>query len=238
MQRDKTGQCLHSELSHAFRKLTGQIDLDAKSCFFIDEMDEYNEDHLDLCAASKESSASPHIKLCVSSRPWNVFIDNFGNDRKHMMKIHDLTRTDILTFSRDRLESHPRWVTYRSRDEQLQSIAETIADRAQGVFLWAFLVTKSLQDGLTNGDTAQQLGQRLDNLPTSLKRLFKYMIDQVDSSYNEKMAGMFQIALYAQEPLRLDLYGFHDMEYEDEDYALRCLVKERSVGEILDLYAD
>ncbi|KAF5697056.1 het domain-containing protein [Fusarium globosum] len=50
------------------------------------------------------------------------------------------------------------------------------------------------------------------------------------------MAGMFQIALYAQEPLRLDLYGFHDMEYEDEDFALRFLVKERSVGEILDLY--
>ncbi|KAF5620676.1 heterokaryon incompatibility protein het-E-1 [Fusarium sp. NRRL 25303] len=152
------------------------------------------------------------------------------------MKIHNLTRTDILTFSGDRLESHPRWVTYRSRDEQLQSIVETIADRAQGVFLWAFLVTKSLQDGLTNGDTAQQLGQRLDNLPTSLRRLFKYMIDQFDSSYNEKMAGMF--ALYAQEPLRLDLYGFHDMEYEDEDYALRCLVKERSVGKILDLYEE
>ncbi|CZR49502.1 uncharacterized protein FPRO_15862 [Fusarium proliferatum ET1] len=50
------------------------------------------------------------------------------------------------------------------------------------------------------------------------------------------MAGMFQIALDAQEPLRLDLYGFQDMEYEDEDYALRCLVKEGSVGEILDLY--
>ena len=47
---------------------------------------------------------------------------------------------------------------------------------------------------------------------------------------------MLQIALDAQEPLRLDLYGFQDVEYEDEDYALRCLVKEGSVGEILDLY--
>ncbi|KLO82041.1 Uncharacterized protein LW93_4913 [Fusarium fujikuroi] len=50
------------------------------------------------------------------------------------------------------------------------------------------------------------------------------------------MAGMFQIALDAQEPLRLDPYGFQDMKYEDEDYALRCLVKEGSVGEVLDLY--
>ncbi|PNP74459.1 hypothetical protein FNYG_12204 [Fusarium nygamai] len=236
VQRDGTGQWSHSELSQALQKLAGQRDLSTKFCFFIDGMDEYNGDHLDLFAVLKEFSTSPHIKLCVSSRPWNVFIDNFGDDRNRMLKIHELTRTDILTFSRGRLESHPRWAAYRSRDEQLQSITQTIADRAQGVFLWAFLVIKLLQDGLTNGDTAQQLRHRLDNLPTSLKRLFKHMLDQVDSCYHEKMAGMFQIALHAQEPLRLDFYGFHDREYEDEDYALHYLVKERNIEEILDLY--
>jgi len=233
---DGTGKWSHLELSQALRRLASLGDLETRFCFFIDGLDEYNEYHLDLCDILKEFSTSPHNKLCVSSRPWNVFIDNFGGDKKRMLKVHELTATDILTFSLGRLESHPRWAAYRSRDTYMHSIAQTISNRAEGVFLWAFLVTKSLQDGLTNGDTAQQLRQRLDNLPNSLKRLFKYMLDQVDPCYHEKMAGMFQTALYAQEPLRLDLYGFLDREYEDNDYAIHCLVKERSIGERLDLY--
>jgi hypothetical protein len=50
------------------------------------------------------------------------------------------------------------------------------------------------------------------------------------------MADMFQVALHVREPLSLDLYGFLDREYEDEDYTDHCLLEEREIGEKLDFY--
>lgn len=110
---------------------------------------------------------------------------------------------------------------------------EDIRERANGIFLRALLVTKSLRDGLTNGDTMGELGNRLDSLPNNLEQLFKHILTQVDSSYHEKM---LQIALVAQEPFLVKVYGFHDQEYDDEDYAIHRCVRPLEHDERLGLW--
>lgn len=226
-----------TELSKALQALANYENISTKFCFFIDGMDEYNDDHSELCEVLKTIVKSPNIRLCVSSRPWNIFQDSFGQEQAHMIQVHNFTQKDIERFARDRLECHPAWSTRRFQQRQTKDkIIRDIRDRAEGVFLWAFLVTRSLRDGLTNGDTIMELQGRLDALPSDLENLFKHMLGQIDPVYYEQMAGMFQIALHAKEPLKMDIYGYYDREFEDEHYALKMPVKDQDIDKLLDLY--
>lgn len=58
------------EMKDAFRRIQGQGAIFAKSCFFIDGLDEYDGDQLDLISILQDLTLSPDIKLRVSSRPW------------------------------------------------------------------------------------------------------------------------------------------------------------------------
>ncbi|KAH7169962.1 hypothetical protein EDB81DRAFT_150316 [Dactylonectria macrodidyma] len=88
----------------------------AKYCFFIDGLDEFKGDYegdcQDICTRLLELSGSSRIKLCISSRPWNVFQHSFGRDSCRQLSVHRLTQDDIRTYACDRLQEHPRWLTF------------------------------------------------------------------------------------------------------------------------------
>lgn len=63
-----------------------------------------------------------------------------------------------------------------------------VVERAQGVFLLVFLVTRSLRDGLGNGDPIRGLQQRLKALPTDVEQSFLHMLGLVDRFYHRSMA--------------------------------------------------
>ena len=203
-----------AELLAALKTVGSQQEVPARFCFFIDGLDEYDGDHMDLCNTISHLARSPHIKVCVSSRPWNVFQDSFGARASGKFTIHELTYGDIRAYAADRLQSHNRWDASYAET----GIIEQVVQRAQGVFLWVFLVTKSLRDGLTNDDSAYDLKRRLESLPTDLERLFRAMLDGVNPIYHFKMAEMMLIALQAHEPLRLEIYYHNDRCHEQEDY--------------------
>lgn len=98
-----------SELRLALQRRVDRQSLDVKFCFFIDGLDEYEGDHVDFCRTLMDLAGSLHIKLCVSSRPWNVFEDSLGRDDNLKVYVQDLTRNDIRAFVRRRLQEHPRW---------------------------------------------------------------------------------------------------------------------------------
>jgi hypothetical protein len=134
--------------------------------------------------------------------------------------VHGLTRGDIFAFAHSRLAEHPRRVSNNFGDFKMQSLVNNITDRAQGVFLWVFLVTRSLRDGLTNGDTAEDLERRLASLPTDLERLFRAMLDAVDPMYDKKVAQTLSMAVNAREPLDSTIFVIHEYSYQNQEYAL------------------
>jgi hypothetical protein len=140
-----------SELHTTLKAATSQPTFSADFCFFIDGLDEYQGEHgfehLELCEDLLNLSKSPHIKLCVSSRPWNVFEDAFGHEPTLKLSIHELTNGDIRRFAEFRLHQHPRWKIFASEVNTAGKLVEGITERAQGVFLWAFLVPNSLEMG-------------------------------------------------------------------------------------------
>ncbi|KAI0880041.1 uncharacterized protein GGS22DRAFT_100299 [Annulohypoxylon maeteangense] len=210
-----------SELREVLHSIAYQEKLDAKICFFIDGLDEFDGDHLEISEDLTRLSQSDNIKICVSSRSWNVFDDVFGQNISQMLYIHELTRADIQKYVHDRLTSHPRWNYLISWTENAGELIEDVTAKSCGVFLWVYLVTNLLRNGLTNDDTLSDLSRRLASFPSDLESFFDHIMHTVDPFYHEKMAGMLRIAKKSTEPLDVMFYEFHDREYDDQDYALR-----------------
>lgn len=222
------------ELHSALNAIAEYPDLKVKFCFFIDGLDEYKGDHKEICDTFLGLvAANSAIKICLSSRPWNVFKQAFGN-KPERIYIHDLTREDITAFTQSRLSQHPEWKSMSLENPGVHGLVDEITERAQGVFLWVFLVTVLLCEGLDNGDSLLDLRLRLETFPSDLERFFKDILDKVDSFYHTKVSAVLQIALAAEEPLNISLYAFLEDEFENLDYAINmqiAVLPEKAVRE-------
>ncbi|KAK4223912.1 hypothetical protein QBC38DRAFT_502736 [Podospora fimiseda] len=204
-----------SELLSTFKTLYKQSHVQCNFCLFIDGLDEFDGDgvegdHLDLCESLISLAGSSNIKMCVSSRPWNVFEDSFGQDPRKKLYIHTLTRPDIIRYSMDRLYQHPRWSLLESQAAEEHCFVESIADKAQGVFLWVFFVTKILRAGLSNGDRFSDLQRKLERFPVDLEPFLKQMIDSASKSDRDRMGEALRMAVKALEPLNAMVYSCYD----------------------------
>jgi hypothetical protein len=215
-----------TELAAALRALASTKDMPLKICFFIDGLDEFDSDHAELCNVLCDMTSSAHIKMCLSSRPWAVFEDSFGSDSEKRLDIHELTRDDIRGFVSHQLQTHLEWGSRPSIEGSVKKteLVERIAAQADGVFLWAFFVTRSLGEDLSSGKSIAELHDRLSDLPNDLEQLFKHMLESVNSVNHIKMAAILEAAAHAFEPLHIDLYWHVEKEIEDPNYARRCLI--------------
>lgn len=218
------------ELQRVFKRIASH-DVTAKFCFLIDGLDEFEGDHLDFCRSLHDLAQSPHVKFCVSSRAWNVFEDSFGRVGASKLYIHELTRNDIRSYTERRLLDHPRWKELETEVSDATWLIEEITERAAGVFLWVFLATGQLRNGLTEYDTFSDMQRRLESIPADLEAFFKQILQSVEPFYHEKMASTLQVALEAREPAPVAVYGFHDAEYENKEYALERPLRALSIEE-------
>lgn len=206
--------------------------LPARVCLFIDGLDEFDGDHLDMMETLVNLSQSPILKLCVSSRPWNVFETSLGQSSSKIY-MHEITHDDILNYTRNRLATHPRWNIAVDGDARRgELLISSVTQRTQGVFLWVFLITKLLREGLSNEDTFDELQAFIQSVPPDLEEFFKRILDGVTHVYHEKMAGFLQIAVSAEKPLDSVVYHFHENEYRDVDYSVNAPVGSLKFDEV------
>ena len=159
------------ELFNAF-KCTGELETTSyRFCFFVDGLDEYDGEHSDIVQVMDSLARSSSIKLCVSSRPWNVFIEAF--DGKPKLRLQDFTRGDIQCYVEDQLGKDTRFLKLMSKDSRYWQLINDIVNKAQGVFLWVFLVVRSLLRGLTDDNDISILQDRLNHLPVDLDEYFR-----------------------------------------------------------------
>lgn len=213
-----------AQLQDALALFAALENVPAKFLLLIDGLDEYEGDHTELCKILTNLASCTHVRLCVSSRPWNVFEDYFGRKECNKLYIHRLIDGDIRKYVETELSKHSRWaIVAGEMDDAGEPAAffDQITEHAQGVFLWVFLVCRLLQEGLTNYDSVSDLRRRLDILPRELEPFFKHMLEAVDPFYHEKMAGSLLIASTANQPLEVLVHYFHDMEYDDRQYAVK-----------------
>ncbi|KAI8191783.1 hypothetical protein K4K53_009466 [Colletotrichum sp. SAR 10_77] len=205
-----------------------------RMCLFIDGLDEYDSNHAELCQVLLDMAKSPHVKICLSSRRWPVFERSFGQHGQESLDIHELTRDDIRKFVNDQLQADPRWTAETSEGITLAKaeLVNRIVTQADGVFLWAFFVTRSLREGLSNGEMIEDLVRRFSQLPSDLDQLFQHMLDSVDPTDHRTMAGILQGAVHALEPLHIDLYHQLEKELQSHHSVLQNLEQLGSVQSV------
>ena len=209
-----------SELMQLFKRVISDISrsMSNRFCFFIDGLDEFNGDVDELLGIIKEISSSPNIKLCLSSRPWNVFEDALGKNDESKLYLEDLTRNDIQRFVFAKLEhllmdSYPDDTIGKSRN-----LLYEIVDKAQGVFLWVYLVVRSLKERISNADSLQTLERRISAFPSDLYDFFLHMLKSVNEVYRRHSATILRVALDNVNPLPFYLYSF--LMEDDPDFAI------------------
>lgn len=205
------------DLDQALLKIIEQDCLPVKFCIFIDGLDEFDGDHLALCAQLMQLSKSGNAKLCLSSRPWDVFTRVFGHGVIPQLCLHDVTRRDIFSYVQNRLSQAPLADTLP--EGVVGDLVNGITDKSQGVFLWVSLVTDLILEK-SGVDPKADLQEALWQCPSDLDEFFTYMLSRVEGEAAPRMATSLLIAIEAERPLDIGVYYFHDMEYDDENYVL------------------
>lgn len=211
------------ELSEAFKKLSQQRLLSLKFCFFVDGVDEYDgEDHTHIINVLKDLNASPSVKICLSSRPWNIFIKAFGADNDQRLLLEDLNGYDIQRYIKNRFQEDEQFTLLQSKEPRSSDLIDQIVQNAQGVFLWVRIVVSNLLRGLSNDDNLSDLQKRLESFPTTLTAYFQHMFDSIDDFYREETSEILLICLEGIQPLSLLALWFYEQERTTPNYALRA----------------
>lgn len=148
-------------------------------CFFIDGLDEYNDDCTDLLDLIFRLQALTNVKMCVSSRPEPIFNKRLRNCKQ--LKLESLNGLDIYRLAQQSLRAlgidHCQEV----------DLAIEVARRAEGVFLWAAIVVRSLVLGVAADDSTDMLFQRLAEKPKEVNDLFSQMLSGIDKVHQESL---------------------------------------------------
>ena len=227
-----------SELAEAFEKLGQQSLVNRKFCFFIDGVDEYDgEDYTRIIRILKDLDASPSVKICLSSRPWNIFSAAFGDNADRKLLLEDHNAGDIKRYINHRLQTDEQFASLQLRDSRGSSeLVDQMVRNAQGVFLWVRIVVGNLLRGLSNDDSPMDLNNRLNTLPTTLTEYFQHMFDNIDDNYRQETAEILLICLEGIQPLSLLALWFYDQERNTTDYALQAEISSIGIAGMADIH--
>jgi hypothetical protein len=132
--------------------------------------------------------------IVCSAWPHTEFLDTF-NSNSGPIYLHDLTRDDIYRFTRMNLLSILKDTGIDGDREEYLKFANRIVDRADGVFLWARLVVRSLLSDIAHSDSLKDLQEGLESTPKDLNGLFRKMIDGVDPAVRKRSDKMLLVAI-------------------------------------------
>ena len=194
-------------------------------CFFIDGLDEYKGEHTDIIDTVNNLVFGSNIKVVFSSRPWVIFEQAYGENHFNKLQLHEYTEDDIHRFVTDKFMEDVRFQELQGSDRRYEALIEQIVKRAHGVFLWVYLVVRSLRRGLVNCDTLDELHARLHTIPTDLEEYFRKMLDSKEKMYHKQAARIYQMCISASgDVVPLTILSFFDRS--DSNF---CLAEEMNV---------
>ncbi|KAI5356525.1 Putative P-loop containing nucleoside triphosphate hydrolase [Septoria linicola] len=189
----------HSELRKALQSVVEYYRGTQKLCFFIDGLDGFAGDHQDLIDDLKALNRSPDIKICVSSRPWNVFSHRLGGGSETLfLKLHELTYRDLSLYVGERLGQIsivPLPNATYIEGAYCTNLQSFILAKAQGVFLWVKLAVNGLRRGIEERDTLSELQTRLQTTPSDIEDFIQKMFDSIDPVYRKYCARVLLLLM-------------------------------------------
>lgn len=182
-------------LQRTLQEVIDKLQSSCHLCFFIDGLDEFDEDEGELIAFIQDIVLNTGVKVCTSSRPSKIFEDAFGPSAK--LRLQDLTDKDIQRYVTDQFQRVPQLKSMASQNEfEMNNLKKQIVNRAQGVFLWVSLAMKDQIRGLRNEDSPEQLQKRLACLPSEVEGIYLGMLLQIDKIYRHEASRFLQMAVH------------------------------------------
>ncbi|SCV33490.1 related to small s protein [Fusarium fujikuroi] len=174
------------------------------ACIFVDGLDEISDKdgYQALLDVIQRFAACRGVKVCVSSRPETELVRRLENVGVHNLRLDYLTKPEMAVYVRKEFGKLPR---KQSADLPLEQFTTKLLVKAQGVFLWLALASKSVTNGILNGDDQKTLSRRLEELPDELESLYQTMWKRLNGSkrvYRETAARSKETTL-ADEYLKL-----------------------------------
>ncbi len=168
---------------------------------YIDALDECKQEELrDMLSVFEqlgEIAASNQLRflVCLSSRHYpHIAVEN---KVELVLENRDDHYTDISNYVNAELKV--------GRGSQVPQMKQEIIDRSSGIFLWAVLVVRILNEEYSRGHV-HNLKRRLDEIPDGLHSLLKDILTR-DNNNMAKTLLCLQWILYAKRPLtREQLY--------------------------------
>ncbi|KAF5965712.1 hypothetical protein FCOIX_12838 [Fusarium coicis] len=154
-----------------------------------------------------DASVHPTLKVCVSSRPETELVRKLENMKVKNLRLDDLTKPEMVVYLRQEFDTLPRNL---STDLEFEKFTAALLEKAQGVFLWLALATKSVTNGIMNGDDQETLSQRIEELPEELESLYQTMWERLNENnriYRETAARYFRFVIGYGWKTRLWGYG-------------------------------
>ncbi|OBS26003.1 hypothetical protein FPOA_06533 [Fusarium poae] len=163
----------------------------------IDGLDELTRPHDGMGEVFKlleDLAKLERVKVCVSSRPENLFANRFKCQPS--LQMQDLTRNDIIKYTFDKL----RELDLDSNEMELKEATRQISERSKGVFIWVYMVLRQIQQGVDEfGETWNDIIDHISKLPSDLMELYRDMLSRFgfnEEKYIKRAALYFQ---YIQE---------------------------------------
>ncbi|KAJ3537472.1 hypothetical protein NM208_g6294 [Fusarium decemcellulare] len=159
-------------------------------CFFIDGLDEFDdsglgETHGELVDTLLRWTANSdgNIKICTSSRTQGPFIGRLPSSQR--ITLNRLTMGDIERFVSDRLEGNNGFRDLEAI--QRHNLVQDVLRVAEGVFLSAALVVKSLLNGLDNLIPISRLREQIAKTPPKLEDLLARIFEKLSEEYGDSV---------------------------------------------------
>ncbi|KAK5653609.1 hypothetical protein OQA88_8638 [Cercophora sp. LCS_1] len=217
-----------SAVEASFNRLMTNPDIyrNHRFAFFIDGLDEYEGDYRQHAEMIKRlfgwvESGMGNVKLCISSREWNMYLDGFAACPK--LKLQDLTLHDMRLLVTGRLGSNTQFQARASAGEDLSFLETTMVTKAEGVFLWLYLVLNMVEECIGDGADVDSIRATLECLPSDLEQLFEKHFDSIPAQHMQSALRTFAAVLEATNA-KIDLllyrYSFLDQHHKDGDFAL------------------
>ena len=178
-------------------------------CFVIDGLDEFSGYYEDnLKGFIDDLAQSSQTRVCVSSRPEQVFKEHFKESPQ--LRLQDLNFEDIAKTVQAELQAKLS-TRFPEQEYYNESFLKSIALKAQGVFLWARIMIVHLRVGILDGRNFEELEKSLEDMPSEINKMYEHMLGKLDKGYFNEAIRYFQMLL--RSPGELTLLHFIFAEY-------------------------
>lgn len=164
--------------------------------FLIDAMDEFGHPyaHEQLAKTVKSwcQSSPENIKICVSSREDNPFLNTFP--AKQRLQLHLHTTHDIEQLAKTRLNSSPHFQSTNFKEQHRKDLVQAIVNNAQGVFVWVVFTINELLLLLADRQDFVALKEVVDTFyAEELNDFFKQIFNRIPQKYQQEARAVFSV---------------------------------------------